>query len=50
MPTSEPFALYDCTLARCASGRRCTNLRELLDAVRTVPEAVLKHVTFVITS
>lgn len=39
----EPFALYDCNLARCAVGRSCTNLRELLDAVRTVPDAVLEH-------
>lgn len=40
---SQPFALFDCGLVRCASGRVCTNLRELLDAVRTVPEAVLEH-------
>jgi len=40
---AEPFALFDCGLVRCASGRVCSNLRELLDAVRTVPEAVLEH-------
>ena len=40
---SEPFALFDCGLVRCASGRVCSNLRELLEAVRTVPEAVLEH-------
>jgi hypothetical protein len=39
----EPFALYDCSLARLATGRRCTNLRELLEAVRSVPDAVLEH-------
>ncbi len=43
MGTSEPFALYDCGLVRCASGRVCSNLRELQDALRTVPEAVLEH-------
>jgi hypothetical protein len=40
---AEPFALFDCGLVRCASGRVCSNLRELLEAVRTVPEAVLEH-------
>jgi hypothetical protein len=39
----QPFAVFDCSLARCASGRVCSNLRELLDAVRTVPESVLEH-------
>jgi hypothetical protein len=43
MTDREPFALFDCSLARCAVGRCCTNLRELLDAVRTVPDAVLEH-------
>lgn len=43
MSMPEPFALFDCSLARCATGRSCTNLRELLDAVRTVPDAVLEH-------
>ena len=28
---------------RCAVGRSCSNLRELLDAVRTAPDAVLEH-------
>jgi hypothetical protein len=41
--SAEPFALYDCSLARYAVGRSCTNLRELLDAIRTVPEMVLEH-------
>lgn len=39
----EPFAVLDCTLARCATGRVCSNLRELFEAVRTVPDAVLEH-------
>lgn len=43
MDATEPFILWDCTLARRALGRNCANLRELLDAVRTVPDAVLEH-------
>lgn len=43
MSSAEPFALFDCGLVRCAIGRNCSNLRELLDAVRTVPDAVLEH-------
>src|SRR5262249_8323315 len=43
MASTQPFALYDCTLARCATGRSCSNLRELLDAIRTAPDAVLEH-------
>ena len=39
----EPFRLFDCSLIRCATGRVCSNLRELLDALRTVPDAVLEH-------
>ena len=39
----ESFAVYDCSLTRCAIGRVCSNLRELLDAVRTVPDEVLEH-------
>lgn len=41
--TVEPFGLFDCSLARYAMGRRCTNLRELLEAIRTVPDMVLEH-------
>lgn len=43
MKESESFAVLDCGLVRCASGRVCLNLREFLDAVRSVPEAVLEH-------
>src|SRR5262245_8427345 len=43
MASTEPFALHDCTLVRCATGRNCSNLRELLDAIRTAPDAVLEH-------
>ena len=37
----EPFALFDCSLARYAIGRSCLNLRELLDAIQVVPDIVL---------
>jgi hypothetical protein len=43
MESAQPFALYDCNVARCAIGQRCSNLRELLDALRTVPDSVLEH-------
>jgi len=39
----KPFTLLDCNLARCAVGRSCTNLRELLDVVRTASDATLEH-------
>jgi hypothetical protein len=39
----EPFSVFECSIARRATGRICTNLRELLDAVRTMPDAVLEH-------
>ena len=42
VPT-EPFALFDCSLARLAIGRSCSNLRDLLDALRNVPDTVLEH-------
>jgi len=45
MSSAEPFALFDCNLARCAVGKACTNLRELLDAVRTASDATLEHHT-----
>src|SRR5262249_26911436 len=40
---AEPFTLFDCSLARYAIGRNCSNLRDLLDAIRTVPDMVLEH-------
>ena len=43
MGSAEPFALFDCSLIRCALGRSVTNLRELLDVARTAPDAVLEH-------
>lgn len=43
MSACEPFVLFDCSLARCATGRNCTNLRELLEAVRSVEDSVLEH-------
>ena len=40
---AEPFCVMDCSLVRCATGRVCSNLREVLEAIRTVPDAVLEH-------
>jgi len=40
---SHDFVLEDCSLVRCATGRACGNLRELLEAARTVPASVLAH-------
>jgi hypothetical protein len=40
---ADAFAIMDCSLARSATGRTCSNLRELLEAVQTVPDAVLEH-------
>lgn len=37
------FVVVDCTLARCATGQVCSNLRELFEAVRIVSDAVLEH-------
>ena len=43
MEATDDFCVMDCSLVRCATGRVCSNLRELLEAVRTVPDAVLEH-------
>ncbi len=43
MEAIEPFRVMDCSLVRLATGQMCSNLRELLDAVRTVHETVLEH-------
>ena len=43
MPSTEPFALFDCSLARRATGKACTNLRELLDLVVHGSDAALEH-------
>jgi hypothetical protein len=43
MNATEPFALFDASLARYAIGRSCSNLRELLDALHAVPDMVLEH-------
>jgi len=43
MEATEPFCLMDCSLVRCATGRTCSNLRELLEALHTVRDAVLQH-------
>jgi hypothetical protein len=33
----------DCSLVRRATGRVCSNLRELLEAIRQTPDAVIEH-------
>lgn len=43
MDSIEPFALFDCSLARCAIGKACTNLRELLDTAMFASDATLEH-------
>ncbi len=43
MNATIEFSVFDCSLARCATGRSSSNLRELLDAVRSVSDAVLEH-------
>jgi hypothetical protein len=43
MEASAPFCVMDCSLVRCATGRACSNLRELFEAIRTVPDAVVEH-------
>jgi hypothetical protein len=43
MNSVEPFAVYDCSLARMPIGRSCSNLRELLEAIRNVPDMVIEH-------
>jgi len=43
METVDPFCIMDCSLVRYATGRVCSNLRELLEAIRVVPDAVLEH-------
>ncbi|MCE5267192.1 MAG: DUF5752 family protein [Planctomycetaceae bacterium] len=43
MDETEPFCVMDCSLVRLATGRTCSNLRELLEAIRTAPEAVIEH-------
>ncbi len=43
MNSTKAFSIFDCSLSRRATGKVCTNLRELLEAVREVPEAVLEH-------
>ncbi len=37
------FIVEDCSLVRCATGRACFNLRELLEAARAAGPGVLEH-------
>ncbi len=43
MEATDAFCVMDCSLVRYATGRACANLRELLEGIRTVPDAVLEH-------
>ncbi len=43
MKAAEFFAGFDCSLVRRATGRSCSNLRELRDAIQIVPDGVLEH-------
>jgi hypothetical protein len=40
---AQEFILEDCSLVRCATGRACFNLRELLEAMRSAGPTVLEH-------
>lgn len=39
----DPFAVYDCSLVRRATGAVCVNLRELSQALHAVSDMVLEH-------
>ena len=39
----EDFAVFDCSLARSVIGQSCSNLRELLMVLKSVPDNVLEH-------
>lgn len=39
----DEFIVADCSLVRCATGRACFNLRELLESVRGAGSTVLEH-------
>jgi hypothetical protein len=43
MTEMEPFAVFDSSLALLPIGRSCSNLRELLEGIRTVPDMVIEH-------
>lgn len=43
MSDESAFVLFDCSLSRGATGRSCSNLRELLEAVHTASDRVLEH-------
>lgn len=42
-PDPGAFCVFECSLARCTSGRCCANLRELFDSVRSVSDSALEH-------
>lgn len=43
MNPAAPLEVFDCSLARYATGHHCTNLREMLSALRTISDDVLEH-------
>jgi len=43
MNSIEPFAVFDCSLARLPTGRSCANLRELYEVIRSVDDMVIEH-------
>lgn len=43
MSSPAPFAVFDCSLMRCPTGRSCANLRELRDVIQTAPAAAITH-------
>ena len=43
MSQYKPFFVFDCTLLRQASGHICSNLRELLETMKTASDEVLEH-------
>ncbi len=43
MEAADDFCVMDCSLLRSATARSCSNLRELLESLRTAGDAVLEH-------
>jgi hypothetical protein len=43
MEATDDFCVMDCSLLRSATARSCSNLRELLESLRTAGDAVLEH-------
>ena len=43
MEAGDDFRVMDCSLLRSATARSCSNLRELLEALRSAGDAVVEH-------